>query len=50
MNNEINQVHWSHTRREFLRTSTMGLGSMALASLLNAGSVANASGSEMCAG
>ena len=28
---------WSHTRREFLRTSTMGLGGMALASLLNEG-------------
>jgi hypothetical protein len=28
---------YAHTRRAFLRTSTMGLGSMALASLLNEG-------------
>ncbi|MBI2805240.1 MAG: DUF1501 domain-containing protein [Planctomycetes bacterium] len=28
---------WSHSRRAFLRDSTMGLGSMALASLLNEG-------------
>src|SRR5437867_4179724 len=32
---------WSHTRREFLRTSTMSLGSMALASLLNDGAHAH---------
>ena len=31
------QQNWSHTRRAFLRTSTMGLGSMALASLFNEG-------------
>src|SRR5437879_4515540 len=31
------QTYWSHTRRAFLRTSTMGLGSMALASLFNEG-------------
>ena len=36
---------WPYARRAFLRTSTMGLGSMALASLLNEGSVAYASGS-----
>jgi hypothetical protein len=31
----IRNLHtWSHTRRQFLSTSTMGLGSMALASLL----------------
>ena len=34
-NNE--QQHCPHTRRAFLHTSTMGLGSMALASLLNEG-------------
>ncbi len=38
--------HYSTTRRHFLATSTMGLGSMALASLLNGGSFANASGSD----
>src|SRR3977135_3121481 len=37
MNNDTNQHPWSHTRRAFLRTSTMGLGSMALAALLNGG-------------
>ncbi len=46
MNSEFNQLRWSHTRRDFLRTSTMGLGPMALASLLNGGSFANASGSD----
>ena len=33
----MNVNNWSHTRRDFLRGSTMGLGSMALASLLNEG-------------
>ena len=46
MNNNINQPHHSDTRRDFLRTGTMGLGSMALASLLNDGSLAGASGSD----
>src|SRR5882672_7579940 len=46
MSNEINRQHYSHTRRGFLRTSTMGLGSMALVSLLNGGNFAYASGSE----
>jgi len=36
-NNEPSQLNWSHTRRAFLRTSTMGLGGVALASLLNEG-------------
>jgi hypothetical protein len=34
--NDLNP-HWPHTRRAFLRTSTMGLGAMALGSLLNEG-------------
>src|ERR1035438_10138088 len=42
MNNELNQQHWSHTRREFLRNSTMGLGGMALASLLGEGNAQDA--------
>jgi Protein of unknown function (DUF1501) len=45
--NEINTpLRWSHTRRAFLQTGTMGLGGMAVASLLNGESVAHASGSE----
>jgi hypothetical protein len=42
MNKVMNQLHRSHTRREFLRTSTMGLGGMALASLLNEGNAQDA--------
>src|SRR5438477_7186485 len=34
---DLNQLHWPHTRRAFLRTSTMGLGGVAIASLLNEG-------------
>src|SRR5262245_55838196 len=37
---------WSHTRRQFLATGTMGLGSMALASLLDGGALAGSSGSD----
>src|SRR5881275_1980056 len=37
MNNDIHNLHWSHTRRQFLASSTMGLGAMALSSLLNEG-------------
>jgi hypothetical protein len=33
----MNQIAWNHTRRQFLSTSTMGLGAMAVASLLNEG-------------
>jgi hypothetical protein len=32
---DVNQLHWRHTRRAFLRTSTLGLGGVALASLLS---------------
>ena len=48
MNHDINMNSpmYSHTRRQFLASSTMGLGGMALASLLNGGTVADASGSE----
>src|SRR6202171_5780190 len=35
--NEFLKMHWSQTRRAFLRTSTMGLRGVALASLLNEG-------------
>ena len=38
-NSTFNQKHWSQTRRAFLRTSTMGLGGMALASLLRLGPI-----------
>ncbi len=37
VNDQIKQLLWSNTRRAFLRTSTMGLGGMALASLFNEG-------------
>jgi hypothetical protein len=33
MNHELNRLLWPHSRRAFLRTSTMGLGAMALSSL-----------------
>ncbi len=36
-NNDQQHAHYPHSRRSFLRDSTMGLGSMALASLLNDG-------------
>ena len=42
MNRQMNGVGYSHTRRAFLRTSTMGLGAMALSSLLNEGSAQDA--------
>ena len=42
MNNEFNHLQYSHTRRAFLHTSTMGLGAMALTSLLNEGSAQDA--------
>ncbi|MBM3992937.1 MAG: DUF1501 domain-containing protein [Planctomycetes bacterium] len=41
----MNDYHF-HTRRQFLASSTMGLGSMALASLLNGDSLAGAAGSS----
>jgi hypothetical protein len=46
MNMQFNQLQYSHTRRDFLHNGTMGLGSMALASLLNGDSFADASGSD----
>jgi hypothetical protein len=42
MNNFGELEHWPHTRRAFLRTSTMGLGAMALSSLLNEGTAQDA--------
>lgn len=42
MNNALMQRLWPHTRRAFLRTSTMGLGAMALSSLLNESRAADA--------
>src|SRR5438270_10208174 len=32
---DLNRLYWPHTRRAFLRTGTMGLGGIALASLLD---------------
>ena len=43
---EDQQHLWQNTRRQFLATSTMGLGGMALASLLNGGALPCASGSD----
>jgi hypothetical protein len=46
MSNHQQDIFWPHTRRAFLQTSTMGLGSMALASLFNGRDFADASGSD----
>ncbi len=37
MTNELPPSRWSQARRDFLRTSTLGLGGVALASLFNEG-------------